>query len=96
MFVPFATPFGAVLGLIYSLSAGVLVGYWDVLTGLPKLSFQWIQPVSLAVSLIGGCLFSLLPTRGKAWPVLMFYTLAALAPLAVLFAWVVRSGTSIG
>jgi Na+/proline symporter len=96
MFVPYSTAFGAVMGLVYSLSAAILVGYWDVLTGLPKLSFQWIQPVSLLVSIGAGCLFSLLPTRGRKWPVLAGYSAVVLAPLAAVFIWVIRSGTAIG
>jgi solute:Na+ symporter, SSS family len=87
MFVPFATPFGAVVGAVCSFASAVVVGYWDMLTGQPGISFQWIAPVSLAVSIGVGCALSLFPTRGKPWPVLAGYTAATLAPIAVLFVW---------
>jgi SSS family solute:Na+ symporter len=81
LFVPFSTPFGAILGALYSFAAAVVVGYWDVITGRPGLSFQCIAPVSLAVSLAGGTLLSLLPTRGRSRPALAAYAAAALVPL---------------
>ena len=90
MFVRFATPCGAVLGAIYSLSAGILVGYWDVLTGLPRISFQWIAPISFATSLICGCLFSLLPTRGKPKGVVAGYFMTGIALLAVIVRLILR------
>lgn len=85
LFVPFATPFGAIMGAAYSLAAATLVGYWDLLTGRPPVSFQWIAPVALATSLVCGCLFSLLPTRGKPGKVLAAYAVAALLPWPALF-----------
>ena len=90
IFVRFATPFGAITGAIYSIAAGVLVGYWDVLTGQPRLSFQWMAPVALAVSLAAGCFFSLWPTRGKSKPILAGYAVGALAPLAALIFYLLR------
>ena len=90
LFVRFATPFGAVMGALYSMAAAVTVGYWDALTGQPRLSFQWIPPISLAASLAAGCLFSLLPTRGRPRAVVLAYAAAALAPLALLVAWLWR------
>ncbi len=65
LFVPFATSLGAVAGAVFGLAAGLTVGFWDVLTGAPKLSFQWIGPVSLLVTLATGSLFSLLPVKGR-------------------------------
>ncbi len=82
--VPFATPFGAVLGLIYSVAAATLVGYWDVITGGARLSFQWISPVALVTTVVSSSLFSLLPTRGKSVPVLAAYSGAALLPWPAL------------
>jgi Na+/proline symporter len=90
MFVPFATPFGAILGAIYSTVAAVLFGYWDVLTGRPPVSFQWMAPVSLATALAASCLFSLLPTRGRPRGVLAGYAAASLLPLAALVTWLLR------
>jgi SSS family solute:Na+ symporter len=65
MYVRFATATGAILGAIYGLTAGIIVGYWDVLTGLARLSFQWIGPTSLLTTLAAGCLFSLVPLKGR-------------------------------
>jgi SSS family solute:Na+ symporter len=87
MFVPFGTPFGAVMGALYSFASAVLVGYWDLITGWDGLSFQWIAPVSLVVSVAAGCGFSVWPTRGRSWPVLAGYSAFALMPIAALFAW---------
>ena len=87
MFVPFATPFGAIFGAAYSLSAGVIVAYWDVLTGQPRLSFQWITLTSLSVSLAAGTLFSLLPTRGRSRGVLVAFSIVALLPLSGTVLW---------
>ena len=44
------------------------VAYWDVFTGSPRISFLWMMPVSLVASLVCGCLFSLIPTRGRSAP----------------------------
>ncbi len=66
LFVRFSTPFGAIFGALYGTTAAVEVAYWDRLTGLERLSFLWMGPVSLAVSLAAGTLFSLLPTRGRS------------------------------
>lgn len=80
LWVPFATPFGAIMGVIYSFVTALLVGYWDMFTGGQALSFQWIAPCALTVSIAAGCLFSLVPTRGKPVLVLAGYTLLALLP----------------
>ena len=90
MFIPFATPFGATFGAAYGVAASVVVAYWDVFTGLPRLSFQWITPCSLTASLAGGILFSLLPTRGRSRPVTAIYAVACAAPLAASLIWVAR------
>jgi len=87
MFVPFATPFGAIVGAIYSLAAAVVFAYWDAITGLPRLSFQWITTTALAVSLAAGTLLSLLPTRGRGRAAVIAYAAASLAPLAAVILW---------
>jgi SSS family solute:Na+ symporter len=84
LFVPFATTFGAVMGAIYSVTAAALVAYWDLITGQPPVSFQWIAPVALCTTLVFSCGFSLLPTRGKSRGILAWYTATALLPLALL------------
>jgi Na+/proline symporter len=85
LFVRFATAPGAILGAVYGLAAGIAVGYWDTFTGLPKLSFQWIGPTSLLVSLAAGCLFSLLPVKGRAPWVAWAWSGGALLALAIGF-----------
>jgi SSS family solute:Na+ symporter len=86
--VPFATPFGAVMGAIYSFAAAVVISYWDLLTGRAGLSFQWISPVAVVVTMIASTGFSLLPTRGKGGAIIAAYTAAALAPLAAFAIWI--------
>ncbi len=58
LFVSFATPLGAVTGCVFGITTAVLVGYWDVITGLERLSFQWIGISALAVNLAVACLVS--------------------------------------
>jgi SSS family solute:Na+ symporter len=93
LFVRFATAMGAIMGAVYGLTAGIVVGYWDVLTGLPKLSFQWIGPASLVTALAAGCLFSLLPTRGKPAYVSWAWSAGALVLLALAVSGIVKSSS---
>lgn len=58
LFVPFATPVGALVGCVSGVATAVTISYWDVLTGMQSLSFQWIGPCSLAVNLVVSCLVS--------------------------------------
>ena len=78
------------MGAVYSTTAAILVGYWDVITGLPKVSFIWINPISFAVSLSCGVLFSLLPTRGRSAKAVGGYALMLLVPLAVIVGWILQ------
>lgn len=84
LFVRFATPFGAIMGALYSFGAALLTAYWEPFTGGGPVSFQWIAPIALVVSLSTSVLFSLLPTRGKSTTVLAAYTTAALIPWVIL------------
>jgi hypothetical protein len=52
---------GALVGFVVSL----LIAYWDLLTGLPTISFQWIFPVSLTAGAVAGCGWSLLDRRNE-------------------------------
>lgn len=88
IFVKYSTPFGAIFGALYSGTAAVVVGYWDVITGLPKISFLWIVPITFTVSLVCGCLFSLVPTRGRPARVVAGYSVAATALLVVIVRFV--------
>lgn len=51
LWVPFATPVGAFLGFAYGLASAILIGFWDVITGQPRLSFQWLGPCSALIDL---------------------------------------------
>lgn len=83
LFVRFANATGAIFGAIYGLTTAIVVGYWDALTGMPRVSFQWIGPISLLVSLTAGCLFSLVPLKNKPPAVVWTFRVAALAVLAI-------------
>lgn len=83
VFVHFATPFGAYMDALYSLTAA-LIAYWDQITGGPPISFQWIPIVALITTIICSTGFSLLPTQGRSRRVLAAYTTAALLLLALL------------
>jgi hypothetical protein len=54
------------MGTAYGSAAAILIAYWDALTGLAPLSFLWVGPVSLIVSLLAGWLFSQLPLAGRS------------------------------
>jgi SSS family solute:Na+ symporter len=90
MFIPYATVLGTCLGSLYGFCAGFLVGYWDVLTGRPGLSWQLVIPSSMAASIIMGCLLSLLPTRGKSRFTVAMWCIGALAPLVLAFVVVTK------
>lgn len=51
LWVPFATPLGAIVGCAYGVAAALLIAFWGPFTGGLPLSFQWIGPASLAVNL---------------------------------------------
>jgi SSS family solute:Na+ symporter len=90
MFVRFATSFGAIIGAVYSLSAAAIIAYWDVLTGDKPLSFQIIAISSLVTHIVTGCIFSLLPTKGKKPGVIVLWSFLVLIPLAVVWVYVLR------
>lgn len=58
LFVPYATSLGAILGCLAGFGTGILVGYWDVITGRPAISFQWIAASSLFVNIVVALLVS--------------------------------------
>jgi SSS family solute:Na+ symporter len=87
LFIPFANSFGTIVGAIYGFAAAVLIAYWDVLTGRPGLSFQWIIVASLAVHLIVGLILSLLPIRQRGLLTPGRCCFVAILPLVLLFVW---------
>jgi SSS family solute:Na+ symporter len=86
--VPFATPFGAIMGALYSFVAAFVISYWDLLTGHAGLSFQWIAPVAFVVTIVASTGFSLVPTPGKSGATLAGYTVASVAPLLAFLIWI--------
>jgi len=80
-FVSFATGFGSIVGILYGIFTAVLIAYWDAFTGRTALSFQWIPLVSLAVNIIVGVLFSLVPVKTKNWKYILIWTVIAIIPL---------------
>lgn len=68
IFVPFATPAGAVVAMISSGATAIVVAYWTPLTNYlevepvfwKEISFQWIQPCALFAGVLTGCAVSLL------------------------------------
>jgi len=86
LFVRFATPFGTIMGSIYSFTAAFIVAFWDVLTGQPGITFLWIGPGSLLVGICCSLLFSLISTRGKGIKTYIFWSVILLLPIVVLFA----------
>ncbi len=78
VFVRFATTWGAIFGAVSGFAAAAIVAYWNVIvdyvnqwtatSGQPfaaaeTVSYQWIFPVSLAVSILCGCAASGLNQR---------------------------------
>ncbi len=58
LFVPCATPLGALMGAIYGLAVSSLIAFWDVLTGRPPISFLYIGIVGIVFNLGVGYLVS--------------------------------------
>ena len=83
MFVRSATPFGTIMGSIYGVATGFVIAFWDVLTGQPGLTFLWIGPASLAVSIGVSILFSTIPTRGRSSAFRLGLSILLLLPVAV-------------
>ncbi len=92
LFVRGATAFGALWGAAYGLAAASLIAYWDVITGRPGLSFQWIIPTALAAHLVAGVLWSLAPAGGVGPGRRMAWSVVAAGVLAALVAGIVVAG----
>lgn len=70
LFIPFATPIGATIGVACGVTAAVLIAFsgpifvptFNAAADYDPISFQWVAPVGLAITLATGCLASwLLP-----------------------------------
>jgi solute:Na+ symporter, SSS family len=73
LFVPWATPFGAWVGLTASVATAVAIAYSPDLGLNLGVSFIWMMPSALLVGVTAGSLFSLLggrrrPTNGEPPP----------------------------
>ncbi|MES2694575.1 MAG: sodium-coupled permease [Verrucomicrobiota bacterium] len=58
LFVPCATPLGAIIGGLYGLTVAVLVAFWDVITGRPPVSFLYIGIAGIVFNIGVGYLVS--------------------------------------
>lgn len=54
IFVPWANAGGTWIGSVAGITAAVLIAFWKDLFGVPGISFLWIMPGSLAVSVVVG------------------------------------------
>ncbi|RIJ46646.1 hypothetical protein D1614_18445 [Maribellus luteus] len=82
LFIKNAKPFGVVMGSVYGFIVAFLIGFWDVVTGNPPLSFLWIAIVSLLVSVISSLFFNSLFSH-------MRMKKATLWGLVLLIPWVI-------
>ena len=87
-FVRWATPFGAVVGTIYGMTAAVFVAFWDVLTGWEPISFQLIMPTALAINIVSGVVLSALPTAGRSRAAVRAWGVVAMLPVLLAVGWV--------
>lgn len=88
LFVPMSTTIGTILAAIYGFYASFVIAYWDVITAGPRLSFQWIVPVSLIVSLLVGLPASWIDRRCPRPLARLLAVLAvSLPPILLLLTW---------
>jgi SSS family solute:Na+ symporter len=90
MFVRYATPFGTIMGSVYGIAMAVIIAFWDLLTGQPGITFLWIGPASLVVSIGVSMLFSLIPLKGKGWKVTLASSFMLMLPIVLVFLYIMR------
>ena len=83
LFVRFATPFGVAIGSLYGAVGAFVIAYWDVLTGLPRVSYQLYMLFELVIQLTLASTFSLIPLKGKPRVVVIAWTCICLLPLII-------------
>jgi SSS family solute:Na+ symporter len=83
LFVPCATPLGAVMGVIYGLTVASLVAFWDVLTGRPAISFLYIGIAGVVFNLGVGYLVSRFGPRREQRSATLRVGIALTALLAI-------------
>ena len=81
LFVRFATPFGVAIGSLYGAVGAFVIAYWDVLTGLPRVSYQLYMLFELIIQLTLASIFSLIPLKGKPRVAIIAWTFICLLPL---------------
>ncbi len=89
LFVRRANGRGALVGVAYGMAAAILVAFWDVLTGRPPLSYQWIGFTSLVTSIGAGWLACVFFDGRRSDRKRAFYLAAMLFGLVALFCIVV-------
>jgi len=88
LFIKKAKPFGVLMGSFYGFMTALLIGFWDVLTGNPPLSFLWIAFLSLIVSVICSLFFNYVLPSVKGKKALVWGLLLGL-PWTVLFSVII-------
>jgi SSS family solute:Na+ symporter len=89
LFIKKAKPFGVIMGSIYGLLAAFIIGFWDVITGNPPLSFLWIAAFSLIVSVVSSLIFSnVFPSMRKRKSLL--WGLILLMPWILFFLGIIK------
>ena len=81
LFVRFATPFGVIIGSLYGVVGVFIIAYLDVLTGLPRVSYQLYMLFELMIQLTLACAFSLIPLKGKSRVVITIWAFICILPL---------------
>ena len=84
LFIKNAKPFGVLMGAVYGFMTAFLIGFWDVMTGNPPLSFLWITIMSFIAAVLTSLLFnfifpSIKGRRSLIWGVIL------IIPWIVLF-----------
>jgi len=89
LFVRFATPYGTVMGSVYGFSVSIIIAFWDLITGQPGITFLWIGPASLIVSIGASMLFSLIPVKGKGLKTTLVWTIVLFVPIILIFIYLI-------
>ena len=90
LFARFGNAFGAYYGAWYSCTTSFVIAFWPMITGGPSLSFQWILPCGLLVSLVTGVFSSLIPIRTLKPASRRAFHFAVALPVALCNVWIVQ------
>lgn len=92
LFVPCATPLGALMGTLYGLTVAVVVAFWDVITGRPAISFLYIGAFGLFFNLAAGYFVSRFGPRRENFRATLAAAILLLGVLAAATIWIIRAG----